>query len=81
MKGRIVVILCLCLLLFSSCAPSGNTSTQATPDEDQPGNNLPSPTAEALPGLLQTEQLLLMTPPQVSDPVSLARRLKSQAAG
>lgn len=81
MKGRIVVILCLCLLLLSSCAPSGNTSTQATPDEDQPGNNLPSPTAEALPGLLQTEQLLLMTPPQVSDPVSLAQRLKSQAAG
>lgn len=80
MSRRVLVVLGLCLLLLSSCTSAGNTSTQATPVVQQPGNNLPSPTTQALPSLQQTEQLLLMTPPQVSDPVDLARRLKTHAA-
>jgi immune inhibitor A len=74
MKTRGLVILCLCLLLLASCASSGGANAQATPGVTQPGSNLPSPTIEALPGLLQTEQLLLMTPPPASNPLDLARR-------
>lgn len=80
MSRRVFVILGLCLLLLSSCTSASNTGTQATPVAQQPGNNLPSPTTQALPSLQQTEQLLLMTPPQASDLLSLARRLKTHAA-
>lgn len=80
MSRRALTILCLCLLL-SSCASSGSTSAQATPRVPQPGSNLPSPTAQALPGLLQTEQTLLMTPPQVSDLYKLVRELKTHTSG
>ncbi len=74
-----VMILCFCLLLLSSCVSSGNTNLQAAPGLAQPGSDLPSPTIQALPGLLQTEQLLLMTPPQVSNPYSLDQRLKTHS--
>jgi immune inhibitor A len=80
MSRRVLVILSLCLLLLSSCSSSDNGSAQATPGVQQPGNNLPSPTAQDLPSLRQTEQLLLMTPPQVSNLLNVARRLKTQAS-
>lgn len=75
--SRHMLALCyLCCLLCISCATSPNASVQATPDVDQPGSNLPSPTAQSLPSLLQTEQLLLMTPQPSRDLFSLAQRLK-----
>ncbi|MEO7020846.1 MAG: hypothetical protein ABI234_11900 [Ktedonobacteraceae bacterium] len=76
MSRRVLTLLCLCLLLLSSCATSSSASVQATPDVDQPGSNLPSPTTQALPGLLQTEQMLLMTPHPARDLLSLAQRFK-----
>lgn len=79
MRKRVPVILCLCLLLLSSCASGGDSNTGATPVVTQPGSDLPSPAVEALPGLLQTEQLLLMTPPQASNLPDLARRLAPRA--
>jgi len=74
MRTHVLGMLCLCLLLLSSCASSGGANAQTTPGVTQPGSNLLSPTTEALPSLLQTEQLLLMTPPQASNPSDLARR-------
>ncbi len=79
MRKHMLVPLCLCLLLLSSCAPAGGSNVQATPTAGQPGSDLPSPTTEALPGLLQTEQLLSLTPPQASNLVDLARRLAPRA--
>lgn len=79
MKTRGLVILCLCLLLLSACDSSGDSNAQATPAVAQPGSNLPSPTVEDLPGLLRTEQLLLLTPPQASNPLSLEQRLAPRA--
>jgi hypothetical protein len=76
MSKRLLPLLWLCLLLFSSCATSDSTGTQITPVAAQPGSDLPSPTTQNLPGLLQTEQLLLMTPLAANDPVQLAQRLK-----
>lgn len=77
MSRRVLAVLCLCLLLLlSSCESGSNASVQATPGVDQPGNNLPSPTTQALSGLLRTEQLLMMTPHPARDPFSLAQRLK-----
>ncbi|MGH2481904.1 MAG: hypothetical protein ACRDHW_19805, partial [Ktedonobacteraceae bacterium] len=73
MSRRMLAILCLCLLLLSSCGADSNANVQATPGVDQPGNDLPSPTTQALPGLLQTEQLLMMTPHPARDPFSLAQ--------
>lgn len=78
-----IVIVCLSLLLLSSCA-SGSTNTVAsqspvasvavspTPFTPTP---LPSPAPESLSDLLTTEQLLLSTPHPVSDPYSLMQRL------
>ena len=74
----------VCLLLLSSCTSGGNTPTVAiTPTattQPSSGNFLPSPTAESAQTLLQTEQLLLMTPHPVRDLYSLARRLKLHTA-
>lgn len=76
MKTRALTLLCLCLLLLSSCSASGASNVQTTPTAAQPGSDLPSPVSAPLSGLLQTEQLLQTTPPQVSNPVQLAQRLK-----
>src|SRR5712675_392618 len=72
------VLLFLILLLLSPCSLGGSQATgNATPTITQvPGNNLPSPTAENFPNLLQTEQLLLMTPHPPRNLYSLAQRLK-----
>ncbi len=76
MSRRVLAMLCLCVLLLSSCGAGSTASVQVTPDVDQAGNNLPSPTTQALPGLLRTEQLLLMTPHPARDLFSLAQRFK-----
>jgi immune inhibitor A len=76
MRRRTLALLCLCLLLCTSCTTNSNANVQATPDVNQPGSNLPSPTIQTLPGLLQTEQVLLMTPHPTRDLFSLAQRFK-----
>ena len=81
MSWRARLILCLCLLLLSSCATTGSTSTQVTSGTPQPGSDLPSPTTQALSGLLQTEQTLLMTPPQASNLYTLMQELKTHTSG
>ena len=66
------------LLLFSSCTFGGGQAmgtATATPTVDV-SSILPSPTPETLRSLLQTEQVLLMTPHPLRDPNSLAQRLK-----
>lgn len=76
------LIVFLCLLL-SSCIFGGNTPANTTPTAgitQEPGNNLPSPTPGSLQGLLQTEQLLLMTPHPLRDLYGLAQRLKLHTA-
>src|SRR4051794_27726142 len=78
MSRRSLLVLCLCFFLLTSCASSGSASSnQPMSIAQQPGSNLPSPTAEALPGLLQTEQVLLMAQPQASNLYALARELKT----
>ena len=75
------------IVLLSSCSFGGNTppapvimrSPTAT-DQPGPGNNLPSPTTESTQALLQTEQLLLMTPHPLRDLYSLAQRLTLHTA-
>src|SRR2546429_1211114 len=76
-RARYLVLL-LMLLLLSSCSLGGGPPTgDATPTVTQvPGSNLPSPTTGNFPNLLQTEQLLLMTPHPVRNLYSLAQRLK-----
>jgi immune inhibitor A len=73
----------LCLLLLSSCSLGGTqpTTTRATPTPtvDISSTPLASPSPESLQALLQTEQLLLMTPHPMRDPYSLAQRLKLHA--
>ncbi|HEY3992552.1 MAG TPA: hypothetical protein VGM01_06675 [Ktedonobacteraceae bacterium] len=81
MSRRVSLILCLCLLLLSACTSSGNTNSQTMAATQQPGSNLPSPTAQALAGLLQTEQALLTTPPQASNLYTLTQALKTHASG
>jgi len=71
-----LAILCLCLVLFSACGSASDADTQGTPGSLPPGSDLPSPTPQSFASLLETEQILSMTPPQVSDPVALAKRLK-----
>ena len=80
MSRRALIVLCLCLLL-SSCASASGAEVQATTPTPtrQPGHNLPSPTAQASPGLPQAEQALLATPPQASNLYTLAQRLKTHA--
>ena len=76
--ARYLVLLFLILQLLTSCSlGGGQPTTNVTPTVTQiPGSNLPSPTAENLPNILQTEQLLLMTPHPVRNLYSLAQRLK-----
>ncbi len=76
--GRYPVLLFLFVLLLSSCSlGGGQPANTATPTVTSiPGSNLPSPTAENYPNILQTEQLLLMTPHPVRNLYSLAQRLK-----
>lgn len=81
MSRRALITLCLCLWLLASCNTVSNASTQVTPGVNQPGSNLPSPTAQSLPGLLQTEQLLLMTPHQASNFSALAQHLQGLRPG
>lgn len=76
MNRRVLTLLCLCWLLCTSCTTNGNANVQATLDVDQPGSNLPSPTTQSLTSVLQTEQVLLMTPHPARDLVSLAQRFK-----
>ncbi|HZU69784.1 MAG TPA: hypothetical protein VFA09_21105 [Ktedonobacteraceae bacterium] len=71
-------VLLLLALLVSSCSLGGGPPMSiATPTPTQvPGSNLPAPTVVDLPDILETEQLLLMTPHPVRDLYSLAQRLK-----
>jgi len=73
-----VVVLLTCLLIVSSCTFGGGQATGTTtpaPTIDT-SSILPSPAPESLRSLLQTEQVLLMTPHPVRDLYSLAQRLK-----
>lgn len=81
MSRRALLILGLCLFLLSSCASTGSASSQVPAVTQQPGSNLPSPTAQDLSGLLQTEQVLMMTPPQASNLYTLAQELKTHQSG
>jgi immune inhibitor A len=74
MTRRLPLLLALCFVL-SACMSGGSASTPPS----QPVVQLPSPTTEALPELLQTEQRLLAMPIPVSDPYSLTERLKLSA--
>src|SRR5579859_2400504 len=81
------LLLFVIIALLSSCTSGSNTPTAPlitrTPTatgQPGPGNNLPSPTAESAQALLQTEQLLLMTPHPLRDLYSLAQRLKLHTA-
>ncbi len=86
MRKNVVVF--LCLLILSSCTVNGNNTASsqsstvsiaasATPFTPTP---LPSPSPESLQNLEAMEQLLLMTPRPLSDPYSLAQRLKLHTA-
>ena len=78
MMVRRLYVFLICALLLSSCALGGNQSTvQVTPTPTTATNGiLSSPAPESLQSLLQTEQMLLLTPHPVRDPYSLAQRLK-----
>lgn len=80
MSRRVFAILCFGLLLFSSCASSGTGGSRTTHGPAKPATDPASPTPETLASLQQTEQLLLMTPPQASNPYSLDQRLKTHAS-
>lgn len=71
--------LVLCLLILTSCNTGSNLNPQASPNANQPGTRLPSPTPLALSELLQTEQLLMMTPLSASNLADLAKRLQSRS--
>ncbi len=72
-----VVVIC-CLLLLSSCSLGGNSAIVTptpTPFIDI-GGQLPSPSAQSLTDLQQTQQLVTTTPHPLRDLYSLAQRLK-----
>ena len=75
MRKDLFLLLFLCLLVLTSCAGDGSSSSQPTPATHQPGNDLPSPTTQQLTSLLQTEKLVLATPLPTSDLYNLAQRL------
>ncbi|HEY0755824.1 MAG TPA: hypothetical protein VGD98_17830 [Ktedonobacteraceae bacterium] len=82
MSRRVLLIICLACLLLASCNSSSSASTQQQMALlQQPGSDLPSPTAQDLSTLLQTEQMLWMTPPQASDLYTLTRQLKTHKNG
>jgi immune inhibitor A len=76
-----ILLVCICVL-FTSCSlgakPEAVVKEQATPSVTPvfSPTPLPSPGPENVQNLLTTEQLLLMTPPPLADPYSLAQRLK-----
>lgn len=81
-----ISLLCLCLLLVAACSSTGGASSNTTSNQTasatrQPDSDLPSPTAQTLPDLLQTEQVLLMAQPQASNLYALARELKTHRSG
>lgn len=81
MKLKTCLALIACLVLLSSCilGGSGPVSTPTPAIIIPLGSmlpSLPSPTAQSLSSLMQTEQLLLMTPHPLRDLYSLARELK-----
>src|SRR5258706_13538585 len=71
------LVLCLYLLLFSACSsgnqPTGTVTPAPTVDTSA---NLPSPTPESLQRLMQTEQLLLLTPHPLRNLYDITQRLK-----
>ncbi len=72
------LLLCLCLLLFSACSSGSNQAAGTVipmPTVDTSAN-LPSPTPESLQRLMQTEQLLLLTPHPLRNLYDIAQRLK-----
>lgn len=79
MRWRVLLI--FCLLLLPACTSAGSTNSQVTPTTHQPGSTLPSPTTQNLSGLLQTEQMLLLTPPQASNLYTLTQELKTHQRG
>ncbi|HLI06667.1 MAG TPA: hypothetical protein VKV40_08875 [Ktedonobacteraceae bacterium] len=79
------LVLCLICLLFASCSFPGSTAGTPTPTpipSVRVGGNTPTPrpTPESVADLLETEQLLLMTPLPLSNLYSLAQRLNSHVA-
>ena len=70
------------LFLLSSCSLWGGQPTRPAPPTATTGTSsiLPSPAPENLQSLLQTEQLLLMTPHPLRNLYDLARRLKLHTA-
>lgn len=78
-KQRVIHLLLMCfLILLSSCSFGGNHSSGNAMLKKSigSGNNLSPVSPERLQDLLQTEQLLLMTPHPLRDLYSLARRFK-----
>jgi immune inhibitor A len=81
-RGRPVRLawLTLCLLiLLVSCSLPGNPTPTPTPTPTATATRtgtVSTPTPESLANLLETEQLLLMTPHPLRDLYSLAQRLK-----
>ncbi|HEX7735059.1 MAG TPA: hypothetical protein VF458_09350 [Ktedonobacteraceae bacterium] len=76
-----IVSLALCLLLLASCASASGANSQQMTLVQQPGSDLPSPTPQNLSTLLQTEQVLMMTPPQASNLYTLVQQLKTHQRG
>jgi immune inhibitor A len=72
------LLLSLCLLLFSACSSGSNqpTATVTPAPTVDTSTNLPSPTPESLQSLMQTEQLLLLTPHPLRNLYDIAQRLK-----
>src|SRR5215469_15339335 len=72
----------LVILLLSSCSLWEGQPTRPAPPTATTGTSsiLPSPAPENLQSLLQTEQLLLMTPHPPRDLYDLARRFKLHTA-
>src|SRR5258708_30507330 len=73
------LVLCLYLLLFSACSSGSNQAAGTvtpTPTVDTSAN-LPSPTPESLQRLMQTEQLLLLTPHPLRNLYDIAQPLNS----
>ena len=76
-----LLLLCLSLFLLAACASTASGGSPTLSVTRQPGSDLPSPTAQDLSGLLQTEQVLALTPPQASDLYTLAQQLKTHRSG
>ncbi len=71
----IVYLLVITCFLLTSCSIGGQQGAMPTATA-VPGSNLPPPQSVSEEALLQTEQVLLMTPHPLRDLYSLVRRLK-----